>query len=102
MVNRKIVKSNAAIDAARKLLDNPKLAASELAQEIGVDRDTIGAARLILTYGTAQQLSDITTGLRGIMPIAAEIKAKMTPAERAEIKKRAGTFTENRREKLLG
>lgn len=88
-----------AINAAKEVIDK-KITAQEVSDKSGVSRAAITMARIILEYGSAQDMLNLTSGSIGLKSLADTVKARLTPEQRLIIKKRQGAHSEKHRENM--
>jgi hypothetical protein len=87
-----------ALDAAL-LTINQNITVEDAARMHIVSRGAVKYARMILMYGSVDDVKAIESGA-GLTPVAEKIRTKMTPEELALLKKRSGVITDKRRENL--
>lgn len=75
----------AAFDAAKSSINGPR-PLTELSAEKGISRSYASSAKIILEYGTAQNLADALANKIGLRTLATQIKAGLTDDQRKALK----------------
>lgn len=97
MVNRSEVLAKKVLDAAR-LSFKVNEPASDIAKKFGVSRSSISVARLIVEFGTEEQLEIVSSGQVGFRTMGDIIRKSLPPEVRAKVQGKAGVWTEARRQ----
>ncbi len=82
------------MDAAKKSQD-PTNSLKEVAQELGLSREILSAARIVLDFGTAEELEAIAKGKGSISTIGLEVRKRITPEQRELFIKRSHMSSES-------
>lgn len=88
--------------AAAKAVVAGKASITEAALQNNVSRDVVSEAKLILSYGSVEEIKAVETGASSITPIAAKIRRALPAETREAYRKRHvnGIYTEDRRANL--
>lgn len=97
MVNRSEALAKKVLDAAR-LSFKVNEPASDIAKKFGVSRSSISVARLIVEFGTEEQLEIVSSGQVGFRTMGDIIRKSLPPEVRAKVQGKAGVWTEARRQ----
>jgi hypothetical protein len=87
----------AAFRAAQESLEK-KIPATELSKKNHTSRSTVTQARLILQFGTQEEIDAVRSGRIGARPVANAIRQRLAPEVREQFKNNHGIFTDTRRE----
>jgi len=99
MVNVKVKGAEKDIlEAARKTYTDKSKTLTEVAAQFGVSRGIITEARIIVKYGTEREIDLVAEGKVGFTTIAAEIKQRLDPETRRQLKKNAGGVSTTHRD----
>lgn len=96
MLLRKPGKSNKNFLASQKALEAAELSfktkehVTAIAKRLGVGRATTTQARIILEFGTEQEIIDARSGEKGLRPLADEIRKRFTETTKEDLRKRTG------------
>lgn len=98
---KQISRARAVMNAARSSLKEG-VPAQKAADDADVSRSSVTAARLILEFGSEDDIASVEFGKVGFRTLALKIHDTLTEEMRASLKRRAGLWTMDRREKLSG
>lgn len=89
--------AKAAFVAASVSLEQ-KIPATVLARQMNLDRSAVSFARLILQFGTAEEMVAVQSGKLGIRVVADKVRSRMTPEQRISWQTQTPVFTDERRQ----
>lgn len=87
MSSAKAASNKVVMDAAKKSQD-PNTSLKDVATELGLSREILSSARIVLDFGTPEELESIAKGLSGITTTGINIRKRITPEQRAAFIKR--------------
>lgn len=87
----------AAFMAARISLEK-QIPATTLARQMNIDRSSVTVARLIVTFGTTEEINAAEHAKVGLRVMADKIRARMSPEQRSGWQNQAPVFSDERRE----
>ena len=96
-MNNASKRAEKALEAAGQSLSHNR-GVKELSEEYGISPGSIGRARVVLEYGTKEEITEAR--LKGVSPVAARIRARWAPEIRKERKIINGSNTIDRISKL--
>jgi hypothetical protein len=103
LVNRRIIVSNnrrsqlAALEAAKIALADKSTTLVEEADKRGVSRGSATHAKMILEFGTEEEITQAKEGFIGLKHLRDDIMKRLPPEQIKEIRARNGAFSETAR-----
>lgn len=85
------------LEASKRSVEN-KLPIMEVAKELGVSRSAITHGRIILEFGTPDEIEAVRSGKMGVKPVTEIIRKRLSEDEKNRLRQRNGPWTAKRRE----
>lgn len=87
-----------AMKVARETMADKTLTITDAAHRAQLARGTVAHARMILEFGTPEEIALVESGQFGLKRVRDMVRAHMTPEQRAELRSRIGVHTPTRSE----
>ncbi len=87
-----------AMQVARRTMGDKALTITDAAKAANLARGTVAHARMILEFGTPEEIALADSGNSGLKTVRDAVRAHMTPEQRAELRSRIGVHTPTRSE----
>lgn len=71
--------------AVQRTLQTPKKPLTQIAEEAGLTRSIVNQARVVVLYGTKEEIELLSTGTSGLKSIYKKVKAHLTEEQKAEL-----------------
>jgi len=92
--------AQAAIGGAKQWIEDPDATNEGISKALGIAKTTMSHARMILEYGTAIELVEVTSGKVGLGAAAKTIRARLSPEDVKKVKIRKAGWNNQRRKNL--
>lgn len=100
MANRYAEQALRAIEAGREAIRDETLSLEDIGKKHNVTRRAVGEARILLKFGTAEELSNIQSGEIGLQRTADAIIKRLTPEQHKEMRARANIMSAKRLQRV--